>query len=116
MKGRLRNKAPPFELGVAMVRAFVYRIHSDLHSGVRCRRAGYRRPHIQIIRKNQTFLRTCAGGFLDSTEYVRIDQVLMTLENERAFSIYGIAAVRSAYHQNASGRPEDIVHSEIQWW
>ena len=32
--------------------------------------------------------------FLDDSEYVRIDQVLTTLENEQTFSIYGIAAVR----------------------
>ena len=30
--------------------------------------------------------------FLDHSEYVRIDQVLTTLENERAFSIFGIAS------------------------
>ena len=32
--------------------------------------------------------------FLDDSEYVRIDQVLTAFENERTFSIYGIAAIR----------------------
>ena len=32
--------------------------------------------------------------FLDHFEYVHIDQVLTALENERTFSIYGIAAIR----------------------
>ena len=32
--------------------------------------------------------------FLDHSEYVRFDQVLTALENERTFSIYGIAAIR----------------------
>ena len=32
--------------------------------------------------------------FLDYSEYIRVDQVLTTLENEQEFSIYGIAAVR----------------------
>ena len=32
--------------------------------------------------------------FLNHSEYVYIDQVLNALENERTFSIYGIAAIR----------------------
>ena len=32
--------------------------------------------------------------FLDHSEYVRINQVLTALENERTFSIYGIAGIR----------------------
>ena len=39
--------------------------------------------------KTKHFEEPAQERFLDDSEYVRIDQVLRTLENEQAFSIYG---------------------------
>ena len=40
------------------------------------------------------FDETAWERFLDDSEYVRVDQVLTTLEDAQTFSIYGIAAIR----------------------
>ena len=49
---------------------------------------------INPFAKIKHFEETARERFLDDSEYVRVDQVLTTLENEQTFSTYGIASVQ----------------------